>query len=1342
MKTLLLPLALVCATSLGFAQVPYPGNDSDHGVTRVQGLIDAYTGNLAFSTGDLAVAGAVGRNGLTWQRHATSRTSQTENLFGLGHNWAHSWQWEMVAAGSDSQGRSVLSVRQPQGWVHRFTETSPGQWWPAPGVRDRVVSSGNTFTVQRRDAGEVSFTRTRSAQGDTFTLAAMVDAEGLATKLSFKAGRLAQITEPAGRWLKLTYGALAAPGAVKGALPFTVISRVMASDGQSVGYRYEFPAGADYPVLAGVDYPDSTRAVYTYAAPRPGARMLLNRADDPRGAGVLRGRMFRYRSEPDAAAGQALEVLVASDGTAISGLAADTRGGRNYAVKEDNGATTFRTFLPGGNLSERIDALGYSQKRAYDAGGRGFKTADTDELGKIIRYENDAGGQVLKTTYPDATTRSWQRDVRGRVLAETNELGETRSTTRDAAGRVTAVRHPDGATEAMTYNPFGQMLTRKDRAGAVTTLGYNTRGLRIGTTDALGHRTATAYDAQDRVASSTDARGNATRYERDAAGRVTRTIFADGATTTTAYDAYGQMTKNTDAAGATLTHVFDVFGRLTSTFDALGHETRTEYAGSGQSAAPFGRPVRNTSAAGRVSTITYDAAGRIVAQTKAAGTRLAATTRTAYDARGNQTSVTDPRGKTVQFFYDDRGRRTKVMNALTYATTTTYDAAGRKLTETDPKGNATSWTYDALGREVAKTDALKHVTRREYDAAGRLAALTDAKGSTYRFETDALGRATALGYPDGSKETTAYDGAGNKTRFTNRAGTSRIFVYDRRNREVSSVWSDGSQIITKAYDNAGRMTLEDNGVSKISYAFDPAGQLALETQDLSPLVTGGASDPAARTVSYTYTADGQRETLGYPDGSFVKYTYNARGQLDGILGDGVPPPIASYDYDAAGNATQMPRENATTTVMDYDAANRMTGISDYSPKRSPLSELDYTYDEANNRTATDATLTADTGARASTSQRDAYRYDATYQVTGADYASPARPPGVPVGPPKSAVRFRYDAVGNRVEVDEDGKVTRYTANALNQYTQVGEFAPAYDRNGNLASMGKWLYRYDAMNRLTEASDGAMTAKFFYDAKNRCVARSYNGAVTLDTYDNWNMVEERDGRGAQVARYVHGRKIDEIVVMVNRFGTFYPHRDVLGNVTMLTDKAGKLAERYSYSVEGQVAIRDAAGTELVASAVGNRWMFTGREWLKEVGLYDYRNRLYSAGLGRFIQTDPIRFHASDINIYRYVRNSPLNLIDPTGLDWLIPDGDNYRLGRDGSIIEPNGVVGKFLSDFGPAMHTMSQNHDAFVDYMVGCRGLPDFLVNIPTIPMFYVAAVFQEIINSIEDFLNWLENFFD
>jgi hypothetical protein len=41
-------------------------------------------------------------------------------------------------------------------------------------------------------------------------------------------------------------------------------------------------------------------------------------------------------------------------------------------------------------------------------------------------------------------------------------------------------------------------------------------------------------------------------------------------------------------------------------------------------------------------------------------------------------------------------------------------------------------------------------------------------------------------------------------------------------------------------------------------------------------------------------------------------------------------------------------------------------------------------------------------------------------------------------------------------------------------------------------------------------------------------------------------------------------------------------------------------------------------------------------------------VYSAELGRFLQTDPIQFDAGDVNLYRYVSNYPTNLIDSSGL----------------------------------------------------------------------------------------------
>lgn len=57
--------------------------------------------------------------------------------------------------------------------------------------------------------------------------------------------------------------------------------------------------------------------------------------------------------------------------------------------------------------------------------------------------------------------------------------------------------------------------------------------------------------------------------------------------------------------------------------------------------------------------------------------------------------------------------------------------------------------------------------------------------------------------------------------------------------------------------------------------------------------------------------------------------------------------------------------------------------------------------------------------------------------------------------------------------------------------------------------------------------------------------------------------------------------------------------------------------------------------------------TGRE-SGAPDLYYYRARYYDPTLGRFISEEPIGFASGDFSWYRYVMNSPVNKIDPTGL----------------------------------------------------------------------------------------------
>jgi RHS repeat-associated protein len=179
--------------------------------------------------------------------------------------------------------------------------------------------------------------------------------------------------------------------------------------------------------------------------------------------------------------------------------------------------------------------------------------------------------------------------------------------------------------------------------------------------------------------------------------------------------------------------------------------------------------------------------------------------------------------------------------------------------------------------------------------------------------------------------------------------------------------------------------------------------------------------------------------------------------------------------------------------------------------------------------------------------------------------------------------------------------------------------------------------------------GTNTASFAYDGRNRCVLRVINSATNLLYYSDWNLTDERDGSGAQIAEYIHGARMDEILMAAISTNAYYHHHDALGNVTHITDAASAVAEKYSYDIFGTPAIRDGSGNVLTNSAVRNRFLFTGREYLDNLQLSEYRNRFYSAMQGRFLQTDPMRLKTGDVNLYRYVSNDPISQVDPQGLD---------------------------------------------------------------------------------------------
>jgi len=147
-----------------------------------------------------------------------------------------------------------------------------------------------------------------------------------------------------------------------------------------------------------------------------------------------------------------------------------------------------------------------------------------------------------------------------------------------------------------------------------------------------------------------------------------------------------------------------------------------------------------------------------------------------------------------------------------------------------------------------------------------------------------------------------------------------------------------------------------------------------------------------------------------------------------------------------------------------------------------------------------------------------------------------------------------------------------------------------------------------------------------------------GSTTNYLYDRANVVQELQA-AAPTANLLTGLGIDEPFLRTDAAGARSFLADALGSTLGLTDSTGTLQTQYTYEPFGNTT----------ASGLGsaNPFQYTGRE-NDGTGLYFYRARYYSPTLQRFISEDPLDLGGGDLNLYAYVRNSPTNFTDSSGM----------------------------------------------------------------------------------------------
>lgn len=922
-------------------------------------------------------------------------------------------------------------------------------------------------------------------------------------------GRITRATDPAGRSITYTYNA----------------QGELASMTDRVGQVTQFL------------YDTATAPQTTGSSGSTNSAHLLSTIIDPRGVAVTRQQFDEF--------------------------------GRLAGTADGNGASTSQTFDEANNLQRVVDARGNATSYTFDAAGN--ITRIVDAKGGITDLTYDANGNELTRRDPlgNTVTKTYN-GVTGKVLTETDPLGRTTTTAyvtggrdferqnpasvTDPLGRVTSYGYRSGdatvpgAVPATITEPLGRVTTIGQDAkgnlsslnvgGITTTYAYDAQGRRTRETDGVGNvvnytfdangneltrsttrtvagvprveTTTRVYDNQNRVtqetdptgavrrmtynaagqlATSTDALGRVTRYEYDGNSRLVRTEFPDGTTELVGFDANGNEVSATDRQGRVTRKVYDELNRHVETEHPDGSRSRMEYDAAGRMTAEV-----NETGGRRVHG--YDAAAQLTSTTDASGRR----TEHSYDAAGNRTQTRLPDGRVIGYTYDALNRLTRTDFPDGSSHTVTYRTDNRKATETDPRGVVTTYGYDAAGRLVSVVQSgIATATAYGYDETNARTLQRDALGREVQWRYDAAGRPTSRILPDGTSETFAYDLEGQLTGHT----------------------TFGGQTITRAYDSEGR--------------------------EISRTIPATANTPA-RTITWTYNADGQRATQTETGPTSAQgtttYTYDAQGRLTGLAG---PQGTLGWTYDAADRITRRSTREGNTDY-EYDGDGRLTRM--VAPDGKPTT---YTYDPAGRPLRSEQVLDAVAGVDLVTERRhDAQdrliaiahlrrqggvstllagqaisrgtggavsRID-TFDGTAAFVAAT----GSFTGNPSRVQTFGYDA-NARLTSERNYKgaeLTAFLGNAAAPATQATTYA--YDNVGNRtgrtvttpAGTESTVYAYDSNDRLlnetlTTATGTTVTTTYTWDGNGNLASKSSPSDYTGYIFDADNrLVEVRRG----------------------------------------------------------------------------------------------------------------------------------------------------------------------------------------------------------------------------------------
>ncbi|MFA6213311.1 MAG: RHS repeat-associated core domain-containing protein [Candidatus Obscuribacterales bacterium] len=883
-----------------------------------------------------------------------------------------------------------------------------------------------------------------------------------------------------------------------------------------------------------------------------------------------------------------------------------------------NGMGRTLTFsYTGANLTSVSDGTGRSVSFVVDASRN--LTQFTNANSKSTVYEFDAPGRLTKLflpANPASPVYTNVYDSLNRVKEQKNALNQ--SLFFYIAGSRSEVVDALGNKKTYVFNGAGQCVKMTNEVNLSWTTAFDGLGRPVEVTQPEGNKVVSAYNNKGQVTSIT-------AKAKPASG------LADLVSNITYNATWNRMATFQDPRGNTTTLTYDaVTGDLLNiqrpVVGGLTPQVTFTYSARGQ-------VLTVTDETGIVTKFTYDSTTEklnSVVRDFGVG-RLNLTSSFGYTSRGEVSSQTDPRGNTTSYVYDLLSRVTQRTDSapfnyvcnFSYTDNSKLQSVQRqsgdptnplqtvsylysltdKLTSlTDSAGRVSALAYDGLDRLWKTTDALNRVVELSYDATSKLltvkdptnqivetrtytnngavASIMDARGNSIAFTFDGFDRLDKTNYPGGTfEQNTSYDANGNVLTYRTRDAKNIVMVYDVLNRLTSKTPGTDPQV-SMTYDLAGRLLTRSKPVvagdpssGTFTNFFDMAGRYFKEQY------------PDTKTVVHVLDANGNITKTTYPDGSyFVDRVYDELNRLTDIKLNGAGTSAVQVQYDALSRRRRIIFENGTSTDYGVEISDEVGSII----QSFVGSNVSLTYD-----------------------------FDAAGQMNGEHVSDVANFMWQPPAP---------------------STITYGTANNLNQYPTVGGTSYSYNNNGCLTGDGTWTFGYNTESMLVSAIKSGVSASFVYDPSLRQSQKVVGSVKTKYYYSGMQRLADYDGvTNTLQQRYVYGTGLDDVLIRITNAGTkSYFHQNYQGSVIAITDAAGAVVNRYTYSPFGESP-----------SLTGTTHGYTGQRFDPEIGLYHYKYRYYNPVIGRFLQPDPIGI-ADGLNIYAYVKNNPLTKVDPLGL----------------------------------------------------------------------------------------------